>query len=244
MATAIAGIAFVLIAGTLLGSVARRFRQPAVIGEIAAGIILGPSVLGLFPGDLTDRLFPADVRPLLSAIAQVGLLLFMFMIGWEFEKSLLRNRGTTAAAVSVSSIVLAFALGVGLAVLLYSQHSTVHGKEVSATAFALFMGAAMSITAFPVLARILTDNRLMNTRVGALALASAAVDDVLAWCMLTMVSAIVTSGGSGDLIQVVVLSMIYVAVMFLSPAPGSSWAPRRPPAPSACPGVRWAPSAC
>lgn len=215
MATAMAGIALVLLVGTLLGNLARRLGQPPVIGEITAGIAMGPSVLGLLPGDLTHRIFPADARPLLSSIAQVGLLLFMFVIGWEFEKSLLRNRKAEAATVSLSSILLAFTLGVGLAIVLHSQHSTVNGKEVSLTAFALFMGAAMSITAFPVLARILTDNRLMHTHVGALALASAAVDDVLAWCLLAFVSAIVTAGGSDDLVQILALSFGYVAAMFL-----------------------------
>jgi Kef-type K+ transport system membrane component KefB len=104
LATALAGVAFILIAGSLLGRVVRRFRQPAVIGEIAAGIVLGPSVLGLFPGDLTHKLFPAGSRPILSAIAQIGLLLFIFMIGWEFEKSLLHKRRAAAVTVSLSSV--------------------------------------------------------------------------------------------------------------------------------------------
>ncbi|WP_222720268.1 cation:proton antiporter [Actinomadura sp. HBU206391] len=227
MATAIAGIAFVLIAGTLLGNFARRLRQPPVIGEIAAGILLGPSVLGLLPGNLTDHIFPAEARPLLSAIAQAGLLLFIFMIGWEFERGLLRKRKTLAAAVSLSSVLLAFVLGVGLAFVLYAEHSTVQGKEVPATAFALFLGAAMSVTAFPVLARILSDNGLMQTRVGALALASAAVDDVVAWCLLALVSALVTAGDGSDLVQIFGLSMVYVAVMVLLVRPLLAFLVRR-----------------
>jgi Kef-type K+ transport system membrane component KefB len=215
MATVVAAIAAILLTGSLLRNVMRHLRQPPVIGEIAAGIILGPSVLGLLPGDLTDRLFPTEIRPMLSAIAQVGLLLFIFMIGWEFEKSLLRDKRAAAASVSLSSVVLSFALGAGLALVLYSRHSQVGGEKISTTAFALFMGAAMAITAFPVLARILTDSKLMNTRVGALALASAAIDDVLAWCILALVSAIVTAGDSTDLVQIVVLSALYVAAMFL-----------------------------
>jgi Kef-type K+ transport system membrane component KefB len=218
-ATAVAGVAFILIAGALLGRLAQRFHQPAVVGEIIGGILLGPSALGLLPGDITGRLFPAEARPLLSAIAQIGLLLFMFMIGWEFDLGLLRKRRTAAAAVSLSSVVLAFGLGAGLAALLYSGHSTVHGKHVSGTAFALFLGAAMAITAFPVLARILTDSRLMHTRVGALALASAAVDDLLAWCVLALVSAIATASGSGTFVQTLALSLAYVAVMLLAVRP-------------------------
>jgi Kef-type K+ transport system membrane component KefB len=215
MSHTIAGIALILIVGSFLGNLAHRFRQPAVIGEITAGIVLGPSVLGLLPGNLVDRVFPADARPLLSAIAQVGLLLFIFMIGWEFEKSLLRHRRTAVAVVSSSSILFSLVPGAALGYFLYSQHSGNPGHHVSHLAFALFLGAAMAITAFPVLARILTDKRLMHTQVGALSLASAAVGDVFAWYMLALVSAIVTAGGHSDLIQAVGLTGAYVAMIFL-----------------------------
>ncbi|MFF0018057.1 cation:proton antiporter [Streptomyces sp. NPDC005374] len=215
VATMLAGIACVLLVGMLLGRVARRLGQPVVIGEVLAGIALGPSVLGLLPGDLTGKLFPADVRPLLSAVSQIGLTLFMFIVGWEFERSLLRPHRGMTVAVSLSSVALAFGLGVAVAVFLYPHHSTVAGHHVSFLTFSTFMGAAMSVTAFPVLARILTDNRLTHTRVGALALASAAVDDILAWCMLAYVSALVTSGGGSDVAQVLGLSAGYVLLMFL-----------------------------
>jgi len=215
MALMFAGIAAVLIVGTLLGQLGRRLRQPAVIGEIAAGIILGPSVLGLLAGDQTHRLFPTEVRPMLAAVAQVGLMLFMFLIGWEFEKSLLRNGRAAAATISISSVAVAFSLGVGLALLLHGQHQVAGGKHVPLLAFCLFMGAAMSITAFPVLARILADNGILHTRVASLALASAAIDDVLAWCLLAVVSAIVTAGSPSDLVQIVILAAVYVATMFL-----------------------------
>jgi Kef-type K+ transport system membrane component KefB len=213
LAVTMAGIALALIAGTLFGALARRWRQPPVVGEIAAGIVLGPSLLGLLPGQLTERVFPADVRPLLSAIAQVGLLLFVFTIGWRFESGLLRHHRGLAAAVSLSSVVLSFGLGAGLAVLLYAQHSTVRGERVPALAFVLFVGAALAVTAFPVLARILADSGLLPTRVGTLALARAAVDDVVAWCLLALVSAIVTGGGSGGVVRTLVLSLVFVAAM-------------------------------
>ena len=216
VAAVMADIAIVLVVGAVLGRLVRRLRQPPVIGEIIAGIALGPSLLGLLPGDPTAHVFPVEARPYLSAIAQVGLLVFMFGIGWEFDRRLLNGRRGAAGAVSVSSIVLAFGLGVGLAALLYSHHDTVRGHHTSFTAFALFMGAAMSITAFPVLARMLTEHRMMETRVGALALASAAVDDVLAWCLLALTAAIVTAdGATGHMVQIGVLSAIYVAVMAL-----------------------------
>ena len=219
LAVALACVALVLLLGFLLGGLARRLRQPAVIGEIAAGIILGPSALGLLPGDLTHRLFTADVRTMLSAIAQVGLLLFVFKISWEFERRLLHKRRAAAAAVSVTSLVLPCALGAGLALMLYPQYSRVQDHVVSRAAFVLFVAAAMGVTAFPVLARLLTDSRLMHTKVGALALACAAVDDVLAWCLLALVSAIVTARGGGSLIQIVGLSIAYVALMYLGVRP-------------------------
>ncbi|WP_405872231.1 MULTISPECIES: cation:proton antiporter [unclassified Streptomyces] len=216
IATMLLGIGVILLAGAALGSLARRLGQPKVIGEITAGIALGPSFLGLFPGDLTDRLFPVDVRPLLSAVSQVGLVLFMFVVGWEFERRLIRPYARLAAGVSLSSIAIAFGLGVGAAVVLYPHHDTVAGHHISFTAFATFMGTAMSVTAFPVLARILTENRLMDTRVGTLSLASAAIDDVLAWCLLAYVSALVSSDGDyAGLARIGALSAVYVALMFL-----------------------------
>lgn len=215
IAVMMAGIAFVLLVGLVLGGIAPRFRQPVVMAEVLAGIVLGPSVLGQLPGDLTHKLFPADSRPMLSAVSNVGLVLFMFMVGWEFEKRILRPHRGLAAAVSMSSIACAFGIGVLVAVFLYPHHKTVAGHHITFATFATFMGAAMSVTAFPVLARIITDRRIGHTRVGTLALASAAVDDILAWCMLAYVSALVTSGSPRDLVQVLSLSAGYVAVMFL-----------------------------
>jgi Kef-type K+ transport system membrane component KefB len=215
LAVALASVALILLLGFVLGGLARRLRQPRVIGEICAGIILGPSAIGLLPGDLTHRIFTIDVRTMLSAIGQTGLLLFVFKIGWEFDRGLLHKRRAAAAAVSMTSIALSFALGAGLALVLYSRHSRVRDHVIPSTAFALFLGAAMAVTAFPVLARILTDSRMMHTKVGALALASAAVDDLLAWCLLALVSAIVTARGGGSLMQITGLSITYLAVMFL-----------------------------
>ncbi|MEU9168981.1 cation:proton antiporter [Streptomyces sp. NPDC048420] len=216
VAVMLADIALVLVAGALLGRLARRLRQPAVVGEITAGILLGPSLLGLLPGDLTERLFPVDVRPLLSAVSQVGLVLFMFLVGWEFERRLIRPHAGLAAGISVSSIAVAFGLGFALAVVLHPHHSTVAGHEIPFSAFATFLGTAMSITAFPVLARILSENNLLGTRVGSLSLASAAIDDVLAWCLLAYVSALVASDGDyADLARIGALSLAYVALMVL-----------------------------
>ncbi|MFF2460958.1 cation:proton antiporter [Streptomyces mirabilis] len=219
-AVLLADIAVVLVAGLVLGRLARWLRQPVVIGEIVAGIVLGPSLLGRLPGNPTQVLFPADVRPLLSAVSQIGLVLFMFVVGWEFEKQLVRPHAGLAVKVSLLSVAVAFGMGIGLAALIHPAHATVAGREIPFGAFALFMGTALSVTAFPVLARILTDRKLMSTRVGSLALACAAVDDVLAWCLLAFVSALVKADGDHlALLRVGALSLCYVALMLFAVRP-------------------------
>lgn len=228
---AILDIGIVLILGRLLGRVAVRLRQPPVIGDIFAGIALGPSLLGLLPGNIPAHLFPAAARPLLSAVAEMGVLLFLGAIGWEFELSLLRGRKAAVAAVSVSSVLLPLLLGAGLALLLYSGHSHVAGRTVPRAAFVLFIGVAMSATAFPVLARILAERGLVHTRVGTLALASAAVDDVFAWLLLAAVSAIAAPRGAADgPLITFALCLGYVAVMFWVVRPLLALAARRWPA--------------
>jgi Kef-type K+ transport system membrane component KefB len=234
LALAMADIAIVLVLGRLLAAVAGGLRQPPVIGEIVAGILLGPSVLGLLPGNIPVHLFPTAARPLLSAVAEVGVLLFIGAIGWEFEIRMLRERKATVAAVSVSSVVLPFLLGTGLALVLYSGHSQVSGKAVPRVAFVLFIGATMAATAFPVLARILTERGLIRTRVGTLALASAAIDDALAWLLLAAVSAIASGSRSGGPLLTFGLCLCYVAVMFWLVRPLLAAALRRwPDAPAA-----------
>jgi Kef-type K+ transport system membrane component KefB len=211
--TVLLDMALVLAVGALLGRCARRLRQPAVIGEILAGIALGPSLLGFLPGNPSGWIFPTEARPYLSAVAQVGLAVFMFLIGWEFNPALLAERRSTAAAVSIGSIVVSFGLGVALATVLYHRHDTVGVKHVGFVEFALFLGVAMSITAFPVLARILDERGLTGTRVGSIALASAAIDDVLAWSLLALVAAIATASGPGELVQMLVLLAVYLVVL-------------------------------
>ncbi|RKE19884.1 cation:proton antiporter [Streptomyces sp. TLI_171] len=224
LATMLADIGVVLLVGAVFGRLVQKVRQPVVVGEILAGIALGPSLLGLFPGDLTHKLFPTDVRPLLSAVSQVGLVLFMFLVGWEFEKRLIKPHAGLALGVSLLSIALAFGLGAGLAVFLYPEHMTVAGRTIPFSAFATFLGTAMSITAFPVLARIISENRLMGTRVGSLSLGAAAVDDLLAWCLLAWVSALVSSNGDyRDLLRIGALSLVYLAAMLLVVRPAAAW---------------------
>jgi Kef-type K+ transport system membrane component KefB len=227
LATALLGIAAILLVGGLLGRLMAAIRQPVVVGEIVAGIVFGPSVLGALPGHLEDHVLPADVRPLLSAVGQIGLLLFMFLIGWEFRTASGRGNTVIAGAVASSSIVLSFGLGSAVGYSLYAGHASVAGQPVSRPAFMLFLGTAMSVTAFPVLARIIAERGLANTRVGSLALACAAIDDLLAWLLLAVVSAIVAGNGSTGLLQVAALTLAYAAVMFGVVRPALAGAFRR-----------------
>ncbi|MET9015617.1 cation:proton antiporter [Streptomyces olivaceoviridis] len=196
-------LALLLVLAHLLGMVARRLSQPAVIGEVLAGIALGPTFLG---HTVSGFLFPTGIRPMLTALADVGMAVFMFIVGLELDRGLLRGTGRLAVTVSVSSIVLPFGLGALLALLLVDGNAPDHRLG-----FVLFMGTAMAVTAFPVLARILTDRKMQHTAVGGLALACAAIGDVLAWCMLAAVVALV--GGAGADQWYLLLLVPYAAVM-------------------------------
>ena len=191
-------LAVVLAVGRAAGALGRRVGQPAVVGEIVAGIALGPSLLGLIAPGLPAMLFPAEVVVHLKVVAEVGLVLFMFAVGLELDPAALRASGRQAGAVAAGSMILPFALGVGaLAPLLHRGHHLVAGREVGFTPFALFVGVAMSGTAFAVLARILAEHDLLGTRLGTLLLSSAAIDDVVAFALLGVVVAIASSSGAG-----------------------------------------------
>jgi Kef-type K+ transport system membrane component KefB len=188
----------IIASARVLGGLFRRIHQPQVLGEIVAGIMLGPSLLGWIAPSISEQLFPAGSLGALYVLSQLGLILFMFHIGLEVDPSAIRRHGRTAIIVSNTSIVVPFVLGVGLALWILRPLASAGG---SGTGFALFTGVAMSITAFPVLARILAERGLFNTRVGVLAIACAAVDDVSAWCVLAVIVAIVKSGTNGSLVR-------------------------------------------
>lgn len=194
----------------LVGLGCRAIKQPLVIGEIIAGIMLGPSLLGLVAPNLATTLFPAETIPYLFVLSQIGLIFFMFLIGLELNPKYLSGQLEIAILVSHVSILAPFSLGTLLAVLLYPQLSN---GDVSFTAFALFLGAAMSITAFPVLARIITENNLQGTRLGTLALTCAAVDDVTAWCVLALAIAVARTGTINGAIPTIIYSLIYIGLM-------------------------------
>ncbi|HEV2064098.1 MAG TPA: cation:proton antiporter [Thermoanaerobaculia bacterium] len=176
----------------LFGALFRRLGQPAVVGEIVAGIALGPSVLGAAAPRLSEFLFEASSLTTLKLFAEIGVVLFLFVVGLELDLTRLRKMAHTAVVVSQASIVVPYGLGVVLSLFLYRELAP---PGVTFLAFALFMGIAMSITAFPVLARILSERRLTGTHLGDTAITCAAVNDVTAWMILAVVVAAVGTGG-------------------------------------------------
>jgi Kef-type K+ transport system membrane component KefB len=200
-----------IAAGRLLGVCFRYIGQPPVIGEVIAGILLGPSLLGRIAPDFAAYLLPESVAPSLGMIAQLGVILYMFVVGLELDSSVLHSRGHSTIAISHASIVTPFILGSALALFLYPRFAEPH---VSFTVFALFLGAAMSVTAFPVLARILTDRGISRTPLGVVALACAATDDVTAWCMLAFVVGVAQSQVSMSLL-VLLWTCLFISVMLL-----------------------------
>ncbi|HEY9834212.1 MAG TPA: cation:proton antiporter, partial [Stenomitos sp.] len=194
----------------LMGLGCRALKQPLVIGEIIAGIMLGPSLLGLLAPTLATTLFPAETLPFLNVLSQVGLIFFMFLIGLELDPKYLKGNLDIAILTSHVSILVPFSLGSLLALLLYPL---VSNGSVAFTAFALFLGAALSITAFPVLARIITENNLQGTRLGTLALTCAAVDDVTAWCLLALAIAVTRTNSMAGAVPTVIESLVYIGFM-------------------------------
>ena len=202
----------ILAVGRLLGLVMRRVGQPQVMGEVVGGILLGPSLLGwLAPGASAER-FPPEATLYLKVLSEYGIVFFMFLVGLELDPALIRGRGGAAVVTSHTSIVVPFVLGVLLASQLYGQHAAL---GVPFWSFALFMGAAMSITAFPVLARILIKRDLLKTRVGAVTIVAAAVDDVTAWCLLAFVVAVVRTADVREALSTLGLVLGYVAFMLV-----------------------------
>jgi Kef-type K+ transport system membrane component KefB len=216
-------LASVVVVGRLLARAFRAIGQPPVIGEVIGGILLGPSLLGHVAPDLHGYILPQTVAPFLSVVAQLGVILYMFLVGLELNVEPLRRRAQAAVMTSHASIVAPFVLGSLLALYLYPSLSP---AGVSFTSFALFMGVAMSITAFPVLARILSDRGMTRSELGVIALTCAAVDDVTAWCLLAFVVGVVQARMEGAVL-VAVLTLVFIAVMFLVVKPLGALAVRR-----------------
>ena len=204
-------LAAVVLVGRLLGVLFRRAGQPPVIGEVVGGILLGPSFLGLLSPETYRFLLPSEIAPLLSVVAQIGVIIYMFLIGLELNPELLRNRVKATLVISTSSILLPFLLGVGLAMFIYDELSP---SNVPFTPFALFLGLSMSVTAFPVLARILNDIGLARTPLGTIALTCAAFEDIAAWCLLAFVVGFVNAA-AGSALFVAVLTVGFASLMLV-----------------------------
>src|SRR4051794_7083692 len=210
IAASLIAIAVIMLVARIFGSLAVKVRQPRVMGEVVAGITLGPTILGWIAPSLQAIIFPTDILPSLGLVANVGLVFYMFLVGLEIDSDQLKGRIGQAAAISNTSVALPMLLGIAVALPIY----TVVGPDKKFVAFALFMGVAMSITAFPVLARILVERRMLKRPVGALALACAAIDDVTAWFLIALATAVATQGGAGDVLKTIGLAIAFCIVMF------------------------------
>ncbi len=202
-------IAIILIA-RFFGILFKKIGQPAVIGEIIAGIVLGPSFLGHYFPEVAGFLFPEKSLANLQFLSQIGLILFMFVIGMELDLKVLKTKAKDAVVISHASIIFPFALGIGLAYFVYHRFAP---AGIHFLSFALFMGIAMSITAFPVLARIVQERGLSKTRLGTIAITCAAADDITAWCILAAVIAIVKAGSMLSALYTLILALAYVLLM-------------------------------
>lgn len=214
----------ILIVVQLAGYLCQRLGQQWVVGEILAGLALGPSLLGaLFP-HAENLLFPATSLPVLQTLGDIGLVLYMFSLGAQLDVHLILRQCRTAIVTSVSGIILPLSLGAVLAFFLFPGLA---GPKASLITFLLLVGTAMAITAFPVLARLLSEKKLLETRVGTLALTCAAIDDVVAWCLLALVTALIRSQGLPSVVVTIGMTLLFVVCMFFIVKPLLAYADRR-----------------
>lgn len=200
----------IILVARFFGWFFRKIGQQSVVGEMVAGIVLGPSLLGLYFPEYSAMLFPKESLGNLQFLSQIGLILFMFVIGMELDLKALRNKANDAVVISHASIIIPFALGVGLAYFIYFRFAP---PGIEFASFALFIGISMSITAFPVLARIVQERGIHKTRLGTIVITCAAADDITAWCILATVIAIVKAGSFVSSLYVIGLSIGYVLLM-------------------------------
>jgi len=210
LAILLAQIITIIIVARFFGWMFRKIGQPSVIGEIIAGIVLGPSLVGMYFPEFSQALFPAASLGNLQFLSQIGLILFMFVIGMELDLKVLQNKAKEAVVISHASIIIPFALGVGLAYFIYYRFAP---ESIEFLSFSLFMGIAMSITAFPVLARIVQERGIHKTKLGTIVITCAAADDITAWCILAAVIAIVKAGSFVSSLYTIGLALTYVGLM-------------------------------
>lgn len=222
IADVIGDVALVLIFSLLLGAAARRCGQPRVVGQILAGIMLGPSLLGRLPGHLTGRLFPPAALPYLSVLSQVAIVIFMFVVGYELDRRFLRGRRRAVPMVAAAALLVPMGLGSGAALLFRTQLAALGEPHISRSVV-LFMGVALSVTALPVLAAIIRERGIAGTTAGVTATTAAGIMDVAAW--LALAAALVGSAHHGSRPWLVTLLLIccFAAVMLLAVRPALRW---------------------
>ena len=210
LAILLAQIIVIILVARLFGWISLKIGQPSVIGEILAGVALGPSLIGLYFPEFSANLFPAESLGNLQFLSQIGLILFMFIVGMELDLKVLKNRANDAIVVSHASIIVPFALGLVLAYFIYDNFAP---EGIQFLSFGLFLGIAMSITAFPVLARIVQERGIHKSRLGTMVITCAAADDITAWCILAAVIAIVKAGSFVSALYIIALAILYVFLM-------------------------------
>ena len=204
-------VAAVMLAARLTGAAVTRIGQPRVMGEVLAGIVLGPTVLGAISSNAEAALFPSDIVPIIGVAANLGLIFYMFLVGLELDPGMLRGRIRQTVAISNTGVLIPMMAGLLVALPIYRLLA----PDKPFVAFALFMGVSMSITAFPVLARIIVERRMLRRPVGALALASAAVDDVTAWFLIALATAVAVAGSGAEVVKTIALAIAFALVMVL-----------------------------
>lgn len=210
LAILLAQIVTIIFVSRIFAWIFKKIGQPTVIGEIIAGIVLGPSLVGMFFPEFTAFLFPPQSMGNLQFLSQIGLILFMFIVGMEIDVNVLKNKAHDAVVISHASIIIPFSLGMGLAYFIYKEFAP---PEVSFTSFGLFIGIALSITAFPVLARIVQERGLQKTRLGTIVITCAAADDITGWSILAAVIAVAKAGSFTSSLFTIVLALAYVFLM-------------------------------
>ncbi|AYZ14941.1 cation:proton antiporter [Chryseobacterium arthrosphaerae] len=210
LALLLAQIVTIILTARLFGWICMKIKQPSVIGEMIAGIVLGPSLVGMYFPEFSAFLFPKESLGNLQFLSQIGLILFMYIVGMELDLSVLRKKAHDAVVISHASIIIPFALGIGLSYFIYQEFAP---SGIQFTSFALFIAISMSITAFPVLARIVQERNLQKTKLGTIVITCAAADDITAWCILAAVIAIVKAGSFTSSIYVIIMAIAYVFLM-------------------------------
>ncbi len=203
-------IVTIILVARIFGFFCKKIGQPSVIGEIVAGILLGPSFVGMYLPEFSAFLFPPKSLGNLQFLSQIGLILFMFVVGMELDLKVLKNKARDAVVISHASMIFPFALGVALAYFIYERFAPANVKFLS---FSLFIGISMSVTAFPVLARIVQERGLSKTRLGTIAITCAAADDITAWCLLAAVIAMVKAGSVVSALYTILMAAAYVFIM-------------------------------